>query len=78
MTSLEKNEEITNESSNSEEDNKNENVKKNIYSSNEDLNKSEELIDTDFEILAQNDLSPYHIYKIIIIGDSGVGKTSLI
>ena len=76
MISLEKNEENTNESANSEEENKIETV--NISDSNEDLNKSEELLDKDFEILFKNDVSPDHIYKIIIIGDSGVGKTSLI
>ena len=76
MTSLEKNEENTNESSNSEEENKNEN--NNISNNNEDFNTSEELLDTEFEILPQNMVSPDHIYKIIIIGDSGVGKTSLI
>ena len=77
MSSIEKNEENTNESSNSVEyENK---IEENLSStnSNAELNKSEELLSSDFEILPQDYSDPDHIYKIIIIGDSGVGKTCL-
>ena len=76
MSSIEKNEENTNESSNYEDENKCD--ENNIsLNSNGDFNKSEEIIDSDFEILPQDLGNPDHIYKIIIIGDSGVGKTCL-
>ena len=76
MSSIEKNEENTNESSNYEDENKNE--ENNIsLNSNGDFNKSEEFVSPDFEILPQDLGNPDHIYKIIIIGDSGVGKTCL-
>ena len=76
MSSIEKNEENTNESSNYEDENKYD--ENNIsLNANGDFNKSEELVDPDFEILPQNLGNPDHIYKIIIIGDSGVGKTCL-
>ena len=76
MSSIEKNEENTNESSNYEDENKCD--ENNIsLNSNVDFNKSEELIDPDFEILPQDLGNPDHIFKIIIIGDSGVGKTCL-
>ena len=45
--------------------------------SNAEFNRSEELLDADFEILPQDIGGPDLVYKIIIIGDSGVGKTCL-
>jgi len=77
MSSIEKIEENTNESSNYEDENKCEENNISSTTSNIDFNKSEELMDTDFEILPQDFSEPDHIYKIIIIGDSGVGKTCL-
>ena len=76
MDSIEKNEENTNESSNNEDENKSEahNISSN---SNNDFDKSEELLNSDFEILPEDFSEADHIYKIIIIGDSGVGKTCL-
>ena len=76
MSSLGKNEEYTNESSNSEDGNKKEdhNISTSTIS---DISKTDEFINPDFEILPKDFAEPDHIYKIIIIGDSGVGKTSL-
>ena len=70
MSSSEKNEENTYESSNCDE-------KEDNNISNAEFNRSEELLETDFEILPQDIGEPDHVYKIIIIGDSGVGKTCL-
>ena len=70
MSSSEKNEENTYESSNCDE-------KEDNNISNAEFNRSEELLETDFEILPQDIGEPDHVYKIIIIGDLGVGKTCL-
>ena len=70
MSSSEKNEENTYESSNCDE-------KEDNNISNAEFNRSEELLETDFEILPQDIGEPDNVYKIIIIGDSGVGKTCL-
>jgi small GTP-binding protein len=76
MSSIEKNEENTNESSNIEYDLKcNEhNISSN---SNSFDNDSQNLEFNDFDILPQNYTEPNHTYKVIIIGDSGVGKSCL-
>jgi small GTP-binding protein len=70
MSSSEKNEENTYESSNCDE-------KEDNNISNAEFNRSDEFLETDFEILPQDIGEPDLVYKIIIIGDSGVGKTCL-
>ena len=77
MSSIEKNEDNTNESSNYDEEIKKEENNNISLSSNSDFNKTDEFISPDFEILPKDYAEPDHIYKIIIIGDSGVGKTCL-
>ena len=79
MTSIEKEEENYDESSsNHEEDNKKDesnmisNSNLNITSKSED-----EIIDTEFEMLPLDYGKPDHTFKIIFIGDSGVGKTCI-
>ena len=74
MSISEKNEENTNESSNFEDENKEDHNN----TSTTDFNKSEDILDPDFEILSQDlEKIPDHVFKIIIIGNSGVGKTCL-
>jgi small GTP-binding protein len=70
MSSSEKNEENTFESSNCDD-------KEDNNISNAEFNRSDEFLETDFEILPQDIGEPDLVYKIIIIGDSGVGKTCL-
>ena len=75
MSSIENNNEIINNSTKSENDIKI--IEKNIEDSNTNLNTSEELSNTDFEILDQKYANPDHVFKLIVIGDSSVGKTCL-
>ena len=70
MSSSEKNEENTFESSNCDD-------KEDNNISNAEFNRSDEFLEIDFEILPQDIGEPDLVYKIIIIGDSGVGKTCL-
>jgi small GTP-binding protein len=70
MSSSEKNQENTFESSNCDD-------KEDNNISNAEFNRSDEFLETDFEILPQDIGEPDLVYKIIIIGDSGVGKTCL-
>ena len=73
MSSIEKNNENLNESPN-----KDNNLKKDENNNdNVNLNKSEGLLNVDFEILPLDYAKPDHTYKIIVIGNSGVGKTCL-
>lgn len=73
MSSIEKNNENLNESPN-----KDDNLKKDENNNdNVNLNKSEGLLNVDFEILPLDYAKPDHTYKIIVIGNSGVGKTCL-
>ncbi len=76
MSSIGKNEENTNESSIYEDEFKNNdhNMTSNSIC---DSYISEEITNQDFEILPESIAEPDHIYKIIIIGDSGVGKSCL-
>ena len=74
MNSIEKSADQTNESSNKEENNQ-KNEDSNHNGNNED-NVYDECLDNDFEILHQN-FKYDHVFKIIVIGDSGVGKTSI-
>lgn len=76
MSSNGKNEENTNESSiyEDEYENNDHNMTSNsIY----DSTISQEITNQDFEILPESIAEPDHKYKIIIIGDSGVGKSCL-
>lgn len=73
MSSIEKNNENLNKSPNKED-----NLKKDENNNdNANLNKSENLLNTDFKILPLDYAKPDHTYKIIVIGNSGVGKTCL-
>ena len=71
MNSIEKSEDQINESSNIEENNQ-----KNRNSNLNDNYIYDEFLDQGFEILHQN-YKYDHCFKIIFIGDSGVGKTSI-
>jgi len=73
MNSIEKSDDQINESNKEENNQKNENVNFNEDNDNAD----DEFLDKDFEILQLNHYQYNHIFKIIIIGDSGVGKTCM-
>ena len=73
MSASEKNEENTNETSNSEFDLKcNESSNSKCYEKN-----SQDFSMNDFKILPRDFAEPNNTYKVIIIGDSGVGKSCL-
>ena len=71
MNSIEKSADQINESSNKEEKNQ-KNEDSNLNRDNID----DEYLDKEFEILYQN-YKYDHAFKIIVIGDSGAGKTSI-
>ena len=77
MNDNNKDEDNINEISNNEEDNKKDeyNIKSNQnFDSDKD---DDDIIDEDFEKLPLDYGKPDHTFKIIVIGDSGVGKTCI-
>ena len=77
MNSIEKSEDQINELSNKEENNQNNQKNENANFNEDNDNIYDEFSDKVFEILQLNNYQYNHIFKIIIIGDSGVGKTSI-